>query len=263
MNSNPDIASASHAATNDLAFKLIESALTPTARLLDLGCGPGHMTRRIARWFSSRGLDPRHSIVAADISAAGFQATEAPFVEADFSKPLPFDDASFDLIVCVEVIEHLTRPYDFLAEVRRVLKSDGVFVVSTPNIFNLQSRLRYLLTGMYGLYELPTVDRLQAGRLCGHIMPLSLVYLHYGLRRAGFTSARLHLDRAKRSSYFLSWLLLPFLWLGRKWQIGHSRKYDRSVYEENLELVRLMNSRAALISRSILLEATGRMGSGA
>lgn len=257
MNSAPDIASASHAATNDLVFKLVESALRPEAKVLDLGCGPGHMTRRIARWFSDRGLNPRTSIVAADLSAKSFQATEAPFIEADFSKPLPFDDASFDVIVCVEVIEHLSRPYDFLAEVRRVLNDGGIFIISAPNIFNLQSRLRYLLTGMYSLYELPTVDRTQAGRLCGHIMPLSLIYLHYGLRRAGFASASLHLDRQKRSSTLLLWLLAPFLWLGKHWQIRHSRRYDAAIQDENFELVQFANGSAALTSRSIVLRATG------
>ena len=46
---------------------------------------------------------------------------------------MPFADGSFDVVTCFEVIEHLERPQELLAECRRVAGEDGVVVISTPN----------------------------------------------------------------------------------------------------------------------------------
>ena len=58
-----------------------------------------------------------------------------------------------------------------------------------------------------------------AGRICGHIMPLSYAHFVYGLRRAGFTEIEFHTDRLKRSSLFLSIVSYPLLWIGA-WSVG-------------------------------------------
>ncbi len=48
--------------------------------------------------------------------------------------PLPFDSESFDCVISFQVIEHIKADAQFVAEVARVLKPGGLFVVSTPNI---------------------------------------------------------------------------------------------------------------------------------
>lgn len=45
---------------------------------------------------------------------------------------LPFDDASFDHVLCVEVLEHVSEPLPFLIELRRVLKPSGTLVLTVP-----------------------------------------------------------------------------------------------------------------------------------
>jgi SAM-dependent methyltransferase len=101
-----------------------------SAHVLDAGCGSGYG----AAEFSNAA-----SVVAMDISAeAVAHARQA------FSKPgvcflqgacesLPFADRSFDLVVAFEVIEHLERWRQMLADARRVLRPSGVLLVSTPN----------------------------------------------------------------------------------------------------------------------------------
>ncbi len=58
---------------------------------------------------------------------------------------LPFNDDYFDFIICDATIEHLnSSPKDLFAEVYRILKRNGLFLVTTPNLANLLKRLRFL-----------------------------------------------------------------------------------------------------------------------
>lgn len=101
-----------------------------TPAVLDAGCGSGYG----AAEFSCAG-----SVTAADISAAAiaharerYGSNGVRFLQAS-CEALPFARGSFDVVVAFEVIEHLTRWQDLIAEANRVLKSSGVFLVSTPN----------------------------------------------------------------------------------------------------------------------------------
>jgi len=88
---------------------------------LDIGCGAGYGTRGI-------GIDVSHEALA--YARAHFP--DAIFVQASADQ-LPFDAETFDLVTAFEVIEHLERWPDLLAEANRVLKPQGILLVSTPN----------------------------------------------------------------------------------------------------------------------------------
>lgn len=193
--------------------------------------------------------------MATDISRERFSAPEVQFVQMDARHELPIEDASLDFIVSVEVIEHISQPYEFLDQCRRLLKPGGMLVFSTPNVGNLQSRVRSLFMGLPSLYEMPSIDPAKAGRLCGHIMPLTWAYLAYGLRRSRFTSFSLHMDRRRKGSTILYYLLWPFLWLGNRRLSKHTRRYDMSVYQENRQTLLDINSRLVLTSRSLVVQA--------
>jgi 2-polyprenyl-3-methyl-5-hydroxy-6-metoxy-1,4-benzoquinol methylase len=60
---------------------------------------------------------------------------------------LPFKSGRFDAINLVEVIEHIENQPQLIREIARVLKADGVVLITTPNILNILSRLRFLFTG--------------------------------------------------------------------------------------------------------------------
>jgi SAM-dependent methyltransferase len=69
---------------------------------------------------------------------------------------LPYLDGRFSLVTCIETIESLEQIRPILREIFRVLEPGGLTVVSTPNILNLPSRLRYLMTGFFsGFHPLP------------------------------------------------------------------------------------------------------------
>jgi len=58
---------------------------------------------------------------------------------------LPFEDGSFDLIICTEVLEHLLWPHRLLQEARRVLSPRGCILISVPNCASLSYRMAWLL----------------------------------------------------------------------------------------------------------------------
>lgn len=100
--------------------------------VLDVACGEGYgsalMSRRAA---TVQGVD-----ISADAIAHGRSAYadrgNLEFVEASCTQ-LPFEPAKFDVVVSFETIEHIHEQAAFLDEVRRVLKSDGVLILSCPN----------------------------------------------------------------------------------------------------------------------------------
>ena len=112
-------------------------------RLLDIGCGDGNFTMLMAKTCGAK------DVYGVDISEKGVEMArkngiKAFKVDVDEER-LPFDDNYFDLVTALEVIEHLFDPDHFLEEVYRVLKPNGVFVLSTPNLASIHNRIALLL----------------------------------------------------------------------------------------------------------------------
>ena len=102
-------------------------ALTPEARVLEIGCGGGNVLERIGgRRF---GIDLSPSMLQ---KAQSRLKGKAQFSRAD-AMHLPFCDAAFDRVFCSEVLEHVMDPEAVVREMRRVLKPNGFAVVSVPN----------------------------------------------------------------------------------------------------------------------------------
>ncbi len=95
------------------------TALSPGARVLDVGCGA----------IGLRALEPDLDITGVDL--APVPTYPGTFVQADAAQGLPFADDEFDLVYCSSVIEHVppARRAAFAAEVRRVGRG---WMVQTP-----------------------------------------------------------------------------------------------------------------------------------
>src|SRR3954452_12768366 len=108
-------------------------ALPPGAGILDAGCGSGRTLDELARLGRARGieLNPRGAQAA---RARGHDVQEAP-VEA-----IPHADGSFELVTCLDVIEHTDHDVTALAELARVTKPGGRLIVTVPAHPRLWSR---------------------------------------------------------------------------------------------------------------------------
>ena len=246
---------ASHRLTNDKILALLEPYLGPGRRLLDLGAGAGYMTQKVSARLREKNLDPGKQLLAMDLFGDSYRCAEVPFRQADLNESLPLESGTFDAIYSIEVIEHLRRPYDFLAECSRLLKPGGLLVFSTPNTLHALSRVKQLFTGFSDLYIPPSIKPENGGRICGHIMPLPYGYHVYGLRRAGLIQIEFIPDRIKRGAMFFALLLFPLFkfssWLHQR----RVRRYGADVYAENAEVLAVTNSFSMLTSRSCIIAA--------
>lgn len=108
----------------------------PESRLLDVASGSGRTTLRIARLAGCavQGIDIHpDAVVAANAAAHDAQlADRASFLQHDAAQRLPFDDASFDAVICIDALNHLPDRAAVFAEWARVIRPGGVVVFTDP-----------------------------------------------------------------------------------------------------------------------------------
>ena len=101
-------------------------------RLLDVGVGYGIFLKVAAEDFGLRhlfGMDPYPQSIEVARTQTGAPITRGSILEERW----PYDEGSFDVITCFDVLEHLERPAEFLVKARRYLRAGGIVVVRTPN----------------------------------------------------------------------------------------------------------------------------------
>ena len=106
--------------------------------MLDVGCGEGRHIFGVMQSYPNMkciGIDPhKESLQKAEEGYEYFESISnagAEFMEAS-AYSLPFNENTFDLVVCSEVLEHLHQYNDAIKEVYRVLKTGGKFYASVP-----------------------------------------------------------------------------------------------------------------------------------
>lgn len=114
----------------------------PDAVFVDLGCGDGEITERVAAAIGTRAV---HGL---DLFEGRLDAARARGIEitlGDLNSRLPYEDGAFDAVCSNQTIEHLTETDSFVREIRRILKPGGYAVVSTENLASWHNVLALLL----------------------------------------------------------------------------------------------------------------------
>lgn len=193
---------------------------------------------------------------ACDFDPHHFSSPDVTCVKVDLDRErLPFPDAQFDLVTCSEVLEHLENFRQALREAHRVMAPRGSIVVTTPNVLNAASRIRYAMCGfakLFGPLPMRGDDRRSTG---SHITPIPYFYLAHALSEAGFEELSLSIDKVQRTSVAWAAIMLPFLTLAWPWFLFKERHRWRTITPHNLPHVRMHASWAVLVGRTVVLSA--------
>jgi len=179
------------------------------------------------------------------------RATARGWVSADLHDALPFRAASFDLVMMLEVIEHVADIPRVFGEIARVLKPGAIAILSTPNRLNVTSRIHYLLSGFYKGRRAPLPYRytVDDGRNW-HVMGLN--DLHWIGHGAGLRLEALGRSRRK----LRAWIYAPLFYLpirGFSWYLYVRGIDDPEQRRINRELYRLMTSAPLLMDENLVM----------
>ncbi|MFM1769410.1 MAG: hypothetical protein RJA22_1939 [Verrucomicrobiota bacterium] len=189
--------------------RLLRQKSRSTIQLLDVGCGKGLFLRDFARAAKNR-----HQV--SRVQATGIDLVRSPgeffseicedfeFIQQNLDgQVLPLPDQSFDFVCCNQVLEHIFETEKLVREFRRVLRPEGVCVISVPNIAAWVNRVLFLFGSQplgselgaesisYGFYPRFMQKRLDVFKPSGHIRDftprgLSDLAAHCGLKTVGW-----------------------------------------------------------------------------
>jgi ubiquinone/menaquinone biosynthesis C-methylase UbiE len=141
----------------DLEKDLLENGLRSVAslahgRMIDVGCGDKPYKKLFAPYVSEHlGIDYEETYK----HSAWSSKEKVDFVFS--GDRLPFDDASFDTVLCTQVLEHAAKPWVLFAEMTRIMRQNGVLILTIPFSYRLHSEpydfYRYTHHGLRALSE--------------------------------------------------------------------------------------------------------------
>jgi SAM-dependent methyltransferase len=219
------------------AIDLVPPAL-PRGLALDLSAGDGGSSRLLAE----RGW----RVISTELHPG-----QAGWVAVDLIDDLPMRSESFDLVVMLEVIEHLADVPHVFSEIARVMKPGALAVISTPNRLNVTSRIHYLLSAFYEGRRAPLPYRYTVadGR---NWRVLGLNDLHWIAYGAGLRMESLGRSRRKlRAMIYAPLLYLPITTFS--WLLYAGSAHDTEQRHINRELFRFMISPALLMDENLIM----------
>lgn len=141
----------------------VQDLAKPGAKVLDFGAGEGALSERLH--------DLGYDVLAVDMDQAAYRASP-PFQRVDFNdraqveRFLAAHAGRHDVVLGIEVIEHVENPWQYLRDLKGLARPGGAIVVSTPNVTSAFSRLWFLVRGRMAQFD-------EGDLAYGHINPLT------------------------------------------------------------------------------------------
>jgi 2-polyprenyl-3-methyl-5-hydroxy-6-metoxy-1,4-benzoquinol methylase len=197
-----------HQAVHDTVVKILSGL--PPGELLDVPAGEGALATRL--------IDYGFKVRCCDLYPEIFRLANVEIKHGDLNSTLPYDDASFDYVTCIEGLEHIENPQQAVREFARVLRPGGHLITSVPNILNVEERMKWLLHGHTSHFK-PVTREYVAGireqwgdkeEMALHINAIGYSELRYMLESQGFEILKLYRDKPK-SMLWLYWPIVAFI----------------------------------------------------
>ncbi|MCJ8166883.1 class I SAM-dependent methyltransferase [Pontibacter sp. E15-1] len=227
--------------THEKVFSLLPQNKAIT--VLDIPSGAGAFTQRL----KDKGYT---NVISVDV-VNGLQIDHDRFMLGNMNERLPYDDNTVDAVVCIDGIEHINRQFDFVKEVNRILKPQGVFIVSTPNISSLHSRFRWLLTGHHNKCKVPLNE--QHPDPSHHIGMLSYPEMRYLLHSNNFKIDTIATNRIKPVAWVYA-PLVPLAYLTTK-LVYSSEEKDPGQQNRNKEIIAELYATPILFGETMIVRA--------
>jgi len=192
-------AALAHTAIYDTVVKALR--VEPRGKMLDVPAGHGALATRL--------IDEGFDVACCDLYPQLFALDGVPIDGGDLDAKLPYQDGSFELAVCVEGLEHIQNPTNAVRELSRVLATEGVLIVSVPNIMNIEERLKWVIYGYTSHFKPLSSEALSKVRaefpdteeVALHVNPIGYSEIRYILEKYGFTIEQVLVDKPKSNGW--------------------------------------------------------------
>ena len=234
-----------HEAIHDVVERILSDH--PRGRLLDVPTGEGALAQRLLRLG--------FSVECADLYPEIFRLEQNRCERVNLDADLPYDDQSFEYIVCVEGLEHIEHPAHAIREFSRLLRSGGSLIVSVPNIMNVEERLKWLFNGYTSHFKPLSAAKIAEAssgfegmeEIALHVNPIGYSELRYLLESSGFVLEATHVDKPKENS----WAYFPLVALIRLISRFSSERKRRERWSDELASNEVLTGGNTLIFHAV------------
>jgi ubiquinone/menaquinone biosynthesis C-methylase UbiE len=113
------------------AYEIAKNEISDNVFALEVGCGEGYGTYLLSKKATKIiGLDINKDTIAH--ASMKYESENCKFKVYD-GQIIPYKDNTFDVVISFQVIEHIQNETKYISEIYRVLKKNGIFIISTPN----------------------------------------------------------------------------------------------------------------------------------
>lgn len=176
---------------------------TGTLAIAEVGAGNGVFAQALRRRLDDSGV--AYSYDCFDIEPEQINRRALGFTCHYMDAQRPFAlERKYDLIISIELIEHLENPFHLMREIAGIARPDATVILTTPNVLSLRSRWRHFLSGCDDYFRRPYNEHWLN---MGHVNPINPIQLNYMARKNGFRVVGVHTNRYTAGAL----LLAPFV----------------------------------------------------